>query len=1084
MTGGILSWLMSPSGLTPHGFCLLWEPGLIWTDAVADFATGAAYFTIPIALAVILRRHQTYVFRPILWLFISFILLCGITHWLDLLTLWVPVYVAQGAAKAVAAAVSVVTAIALCRVLPEALSRPTLAEFREVLENLRQRNDFLDRTGHLAGVGGWELELATGRLSWFPETFRIHGLPLDYQPTLDAAIGFYAAEAQPIIRAAVEKSIADGSSWDLELAFFREGGSPSWVRAVGSVVFQDGKPVRLIGAIQDVTARVHERLMLKRLAERVSLATECAGVGIWEWDIASDTIVWDPLMYRLYGREPRDEVSPFGLWQEHLHPEDRKAAEGALRDYVDGVAPFDTEFRIVWPDKSVHVIRAMAAKAKDAEGVVTHIIGVNLDLTEARTLAEERDRQTARLAESEANFRLMAENATDMISHVGSDGGRLYVSPAAKAIFGVPPETLIDHNIVTLLHPDDAGAFTEWQSDLLAGKAVSSRFTYRIQHPERDEVWAESGVKALPGMAPGEPGGFVSVVRDVTERVRFERERDQREAELRMLNAELDQMARNMSRAKQIAEQANRAKTRFLASMSHELRTPLNGILGYAQLLRMDGNLTEIQSERLQAMLSAGTHLLGMISCVLDLSEIETESMELHIASVNLRALMESTVTMVRPQSEAKHLSLGLNIAPDVPDLVETDAARLRQILLNLLGNAVKYTSGGGVEARLLVISRASQLEGDWLRFEVADSGPGIPTDQQHLLFGEFQRLGNTTDSLVEGAGLGLSLAKRIAILLGGSVNYSPNPAGGSVFRLDIPLVAGSNATQAAITALDFTQIEAAPVISDQPKNRVLVVDDVPMNRDIAAAFIASAGYEVVCAAGGEQAVALAAENDFLVILMDVRMPGVDGLEATRRIRATGAERGGVPIVALTAQVFTEQINTCRDAGMDTHVAKPFTLETLLGAIERGVAAAQARGGGSRAGQAAGEAGQDVVAFGAHLPVLNTATFTETVAVLNPDAARTFLDSVSRRIEALLEDISQPDAGTPDRLAALRFDVHALAGSAGMFGFERLLFVGRDYESGELAQMDALTAELKAVLCLSATALHAQAEMLLGEQVA
>jgi hypothetical protein len=187
MIGRIMSFLFTPSGLTPHGFCLLWQPGLIWTDAAADFATGLAYFTIPVALATIIRRQKDLLLRPILWLFVSFILVCGITHWLDVLTLWVPVYAVQGAAKAIGAAISVGTAIALCRVLPEMLSRPAFAEFQQVHEKLRQGRDFLDRIGKVAGVGGWEIELATGRVTWSAETYHIHALPLEYEPTLEAA---------------------------------------------------------------------------------------------------------------------------------------------------------------------------------------------------------------------------------------------------------------------------------------------------------------------------------------------------------------------------------------------------------------------------------------------------------------------------------------------------------------------------------------------------------------------------------------------------------------------------------------------------------------------------------------------------------------------------------------------------------------------------------------------------------------------------------------------------------------------------------------------------------------------------------
>jgi CheY-like chemotaxis protein/HPt (histidine-containing phosphotransfer) domain-containing protein len=293
--------------------------------------------------------------------------------------------------------------------------------------------------------------------------------------------------------------------------------------------------------------------------------------------------------------------------------------------------------------------------------------------------------------------------------------------------------------------------------------------------------------------------------------------------------------------------------------------------------------------------------------------------------------------------------------------------------------------------------------------------------------------------------------------------------------------VTASDVTKAAIKAVEFRRTNASSVVADSPALRVLVVDDVAMNRDIASAFISSAGYDVVCAADGEEAVALAAANDFLAILMDVRMPGIDGLEATRRVRAFAGARGDVPIVALTAQVFTEQINACRHAGMDTHVAKPFTLETLLTAIERGIASASARI--SRKQPAVP---QPPPPLGAHLSVLNTATFMRTKSLLQPDAVRTYLESLRRRMAALQEDIGAPDA-TPEIVAARRFDVHALAGSAGMFGFDRLAFVCGHYDrecNADLLQGQSPGAEMKHVLSLSLTALHGETAAALGEPMA
>ena len=401
------------------------------------------------------------------------------------------------------------------------------------------------------------------------------------------------------------------------------------------------------------------------------------------------------------------------------------------------------------------------------------------------------------------------------------------------------------------------------------------------------------------------------------------------ERELEGSSATLARLAERLQQSLDQAERASRAKSRFLAGMSHEMRTPLNGILGYAELLRIEGGLDAGQLARLQAMQDACTHLLETIRTVLDLSEIETEQVTLHLCEVDLRQLMRTCLDIVRPLAANKRLTLHVSIPADSPVYVRTDATRLRQVLLNLLGNAVKFTDHGGVELRLCI--RGS---GTGLRFEVADTGPGITPEQRPLLFQEFGRLGNAATRRVEGAGLGLSLSARLATLIGGRLYYEHNPAGGSLFCLDLPTPASVLQT---LPALAVTAPPEGLQPALQRPLRLLVVDDLDMNREIAAAFLRTAGHDVTCVDGGAEAVVAATASDFDVILMDVSMPGVDGLQATRRIRTIAGARGQVPIVALTAQAFTEQVQKCRAAGMDSHLSKPFTPAALLTSVSRAV---------------------------------------------------------------------------------------------------------------------------------------------------
>jgi light-regulated signal transduction histidine kinase (bacteriophytochrome)/ActR/RegA family two-component response regulator len=402
--------------------------------------------------------------------------------------------------------------------------------------------------------------------------------------------------------------------------------------------------------------------------------------------------------------------------------------------------------------------------------------------------------------------------------------------------------------------------------------------------------------------------------------------------------AKLEDLNRHLAEARDLAEQANQAKSRFLASMSHELRTPLNGILGYAQLLRLEGRLDSVQADRVESMLGAGQHLLELINRVLELSELEAAHIRLNPSTVDAAAAATSCIDVVRYAADAKRLALQVSIAPAMSSHVVADAARLQQVLLNLLQNAIKFTETGAVEMRL----RPGQA--GFLRIEVADTGPGIPARTRQLVFEEFRRL-NSAASLIEGSGLGLAMSARLIMLMGGDFSYEDRPGGGSVVWLDLPLAPSlASPLAAALTENAGTaakpSMPAIPAEPVRPRLRLLVVDDIDMNRDIASAFLCAGGHDVTLAETGEAAVAAATAEHFDVVLMDVCMPGMDGLEATRLIRALPGQRGRVPIVALTAQVFAEQIEQCKSAGMNSHLAKPFAYEALLESVAQAAAMA------------------------------------------------------------------------------------------------------------------------------------------------
>lgn len=382
----------------------------------------------------------------------------------------------------------------------------------------------------------------------------------------------------------------------------------------------------------------------------------------------------------------------------------------------------------------------------------------------------------------------------------------------------------------------------------------------------------------------------------------------------------LKRAMQELATARDAAAAAGEAKSRFLARVSHELRTPLNGVLGFAQVLLQDPRLEPEQREQVKTLHEAGRHLLDLVNGLLDLSKIEAGRLDLAPCPVALRPLLNGCATLLAPEIARKALSFHLELDPTLPDAAELDPTRLRQLLLNLLSNAVKFTPTGG-----RVDLRAHRLADDRLRIEVQDTGPGIPADKRHLLFEDFVQLAPQGAADGQGTGLGLAISARLVSLMEGEIGFTEATGGGTLFWFEIPLRA-TDMPDAATMAPGSTL--AAP--ADVTPLRILVVDDVAANRQIAQAMLRSAGHAVETAEDGASALLALSNGSFDAVLMDLQMPGLDGFEVTRRIRALPPPSCAVPVIALTASALPDQIEATRRAGMDAHLAKPIDRQALL----------------------------------------------------------------------------------------------------------------------------------------------------------
>ncbi|MBS7813350.1 ATP-binding protein [Roseococcus pinisoli] len=382
--------------------------------------------------------------------------------------------------------------------------------------------------------------------------------------------------------------------------------------------------------------------------------------------------------------------------------------------------------------------------------------------------------------------------------------------------------------------------------------------------------------------------------------------------------------------ARDDAEKATMARGMFLARMSHELRTPLNAVLGYAQVLLQDPGISDESRDRLRLMHDAAAHLRDVVNTLLDLSKAEAGKLELRPVPTALRPLAESCMALVMPEVERKHIAIALDTEASLPTTVSVDAMRLRQVLLNLLSNAVKFTPQGG---RVVLRLRATPRP-DVIRFEVEDSGPGIPAEQRERLFRDFSQLQAGAES-GGGTGLGLAISAQLVSAMAGEIGIGDGIGQGAMFWAELPLPAVDTtpfSKPALPLSLHLDEEEPAKAAADQAL-RLLVVDDIAVNRTLARVMLEQAGHQVTLASDGGEALAAVQANTYDAVLMDVQMPVMDGLEAARRIRQLPGAGRRVPIIALTASAMTDQVEACRAAGMDAHLAKPINRVEMLAAV-------------------------------------------------------------------------------------------------------------------------------------------------------
>ncbi|MDP1862229.1 MAG: PAS domain-containing protein [Gemmatimonadaceae bacterium] len=983
----------SPGAFTSH-----MPSTLMMVMAIANVLIAVSYASVPVFLVVVVAKRRDIPFSWVLVLFGAFILACGTTHVMHVIGIWREVGWWQAVVDCITAVISLATAIVLWPLLPKLLSIPSPAQLRAVnaalerekaaieatqVEMRRAYADveqrIVERTAELALANQAlrqeidDRERAEGALRRSEERFKamadtsplaiyvstgLEQRGLYVNPAFLQMFGYSLEEAPTIAQwralafpdEAYRTQVADEWKREVKRAIATRSESN---RMETVVTCRDGSIRNIVWVFQslgdenwafglDLTERRRSEAALQESLERFQLANRATFNSIWDWNLATGAMWWNESFLTTFGYRAEDVEPTIEWWTDCIHPKDHDRIEADLsRALASGDEVWHGEYRMRRADGRYALVADRGFIRRQADGTPTRMIGALEDITELK-------RAEQSLRESEFFFR-----ESQRTGHIGSYRvdfveGVWRSSEVLDEIFGIDAGyARTVSGWLALVHPDDRSGMALYLEDDVITRGQAFDREYRVVRPNDGSVRWVHGTGAIERHPERGVVAMAGTIQDITEQHHLLAELEHHRDHLQDL---VDERTRELVDAREQAEAANKAKSAFLATMSHEIRTPLNGVIAMAEMLA----LRPLHPQDLDAsrtILRSAHNLLGVIDDILDFSKIEAGRLELDMADMSLQQVADDVLDFLGPVASANDVVLSVVVAPEVPSRVLGDALRVRQVLINLAGNAIKF-SRGRPEIRGKVSVRVERASAAPLRvaLRVEDNGIGMSAETLGRLFTSFTQAEKSTTRRFGGTGLGLAISKRLTELMEGTIDVTSTEGVGSAFTVTLPFeVLSAERTSArapesaarsrhGAAALAPADVRSEPLTVGEARAQgrlVLVAEDDHMNQKVIMRQLGLLGYAGEIANDGVEALTLWRRGSHAMLLTDLHMPHMDGYDLVTAIRRAEPEGTHLPVIALTANALHGEADRAIAAGMDGYLTKPVPLATLRGVLEQ-----------------------------------------------------------------------------------------------------------------------------------------------------